>query len=137
MDRLCLGWSALIRKSDGQTVLCGLQLYLNLQCLVMKNDEKVLFDNFVEKSGGNFLFCRIFFYLTVDDFNGLYSKWLDIRIVHSLRLNIVCWKTWTQFRLNYQILVYRKKLSESNFGRFHFLGQDSFVNVLRGFLVNH
>jgi hypothetical protein len=30
------------------------QLNLNLQCVVMKNDEEGLIDNFVEKSGGKY-----------------------------------------------------------------------------------
>jgi hypothetical protein len=41
--------------SNGSEFLVGdLQLNLNLQCVVMKNDEEGLIDNFVEKSGGKY-----------------------------------------------------------------------------------
>jgi hypothetical protein len=42
--------------SNGSEFLGGdLQLNLNLQCVVMKNDEEGLIDNFVEKSGGKYI----------------------------------------------------------------------------------
>ena len=48
-------------KNSGPEFLVGdFQLNLNLQCVVMKNDEEGLIDNFVEKSGES-IFCRIFF----------------------------------------------------------------------------
>ena len=91
-------------RNSGPKFLVGdLQLNLNLQCLVIKNAEVVLIDNFIKKSAER-IFCRIFFYLTLYDFNGSDSKLLDTRIVHPLCLNIVCWKTWTQFRLLFRLL---------------------------------
>ncbi len=42
--------------SNGSEFLVeDLQLNLNLQCVVMKNDEEGLIDNFVEKSGGKYI----------------------------------------------------------------------------------
>ena len=43
-------------KNSGPKFLVGdLQLNLNLQCVVMKNAEIVLSDNFVEKSGRKYI----------------------------------------------------------------------------------
>jgi hypothetical protein len=43
------------RNSEPEFLVGNLQLYLNLQCVVVKNDEKGLIDNFVEKSGGRYI----------------------------------------------------------------------------------
>jgi hypothetical protein len=44
-----------------QMFLVGdLQLNLNLQCVVMKNEEEGLIDNFVEKSGGKYILNDFF-----------------------------------------------------------------------------
>jgi hypothetical protein len=80
-------------NSEPEFLVGDLQLNLNLPCVVMKNDDEGFIDNFVGKSGGKYI-CRIFFLnFTFYDLNGLDSKKLDTGIVHSLCLNIVCWKT--------------------------------------------
>jgi hypothetical protein len=43
------------RNSGPEFLVGDLQLYLNLQCVVMKNDEEGLIDNFVEKIGGKYI----------------------------------------------------------------------------------
>jgi hypothetical protein len=43
------------RNSGPEFLVGDLQLNLNLQCVVMKNAEVVLIDNFVEKSGGKYI----------------------------------------------------------------------------------
>jgi hypothetical protein len=43
-------------RNSGLEFLVGdLQLNLNLQCVVIKNAEVVLIDNFVEKIGGKYI----------------------------------------------------------------------------------
>ena len=43
-------------KNSGPEFLVGdLELNLDLQCVVMKNDEEGLIDNFVENSGGKYI----------------------------------------------------------------------------------
>jgi hypothetical protein len=41
--------------SENERDLSNPELNLNLQCVVMKNAEVVLIDNFVEKSGGKYI----------------------------------------------------------------------------------
>ena len=62
-------------------------------CVVMKNGEVVLIENFVEKIDGQvyFLGKKFLNSETLYDFNGLDSKFLGTQIVHSLSLNIECW----------------------------------------------
>jgi hypothetical protein len=43
------------RNSGPEFLVGNFQLNLNLQCVVMKNDEEGLIDNFVEKSGGKYI----------------------------------------------------------------------------------
>ena len=62
-------------RNSGPKFLVGdLQLNLNLQCVVMKNDEEGLIDNFFEKSGGKYILQDFFSSMTLYDFNGLDSK---------------------------------------------------------------
>jgi hypothetical protein len=63
-------------------------------CVVMKNGEVVLIHNFVEKIDGQIYFLGKKFLNseTLYNFNGLDSKLLGTQIVHSLSLNIECWK---------------------------------------------
>jgi hypothetical protein len=50
------GHFQMFARNSGPEFLVGdLQLNLNLQCVVMKNDERGLIDNFVGKSGGKYL----------------------------------------------------------------------------------
>ena len=48
------------RNSGPEFLVGDLELNLDLQCVVMKNDEEGLIDNFVEKAAES-IFCRIFF----------------------------------------------------------------------------
>jgi hypothetical protein len=45
----------LARNSGPEFLVGDLQLNLNLQCVMMKNAEIVLSDNFVEKSGRKYI----------------------------------------------------------------------------------
>jgi hypothetical protein len=48
------------RNSGPEFLVGDLQLNLNLQCVVMKNDEERLIDNFVEKRGRKVYFVGFF-----------------------------------------------------------------------------
>jgi hypothetical protein len=62
-------------RHSGPDFLVGdLQLNINLQCVVMKNDEEGLIDNFVEKSGGKYILKDFFLNFKLYDFSGLDSK---------------------------------------------------------------
>jgi hypothetical protein len=43
------------RNSESEFLVGDLQLNLNLQFFVMKNNDEGLIDNFVEKSGGKYI----------------------------------------------------------------------------------
>jgi hypothetical protein len=43
------------RNSGPEFLVGDLQLNLNLQCVLMKNDEKGLIEDFVEKSDGKYI----------------------------------------------------------------------------------
>ena len=61
------------RNSGREFPVVDLQLYLNLPCVVMKNDEEGLI--ILLKKATESIFCRFFFLnLTLYDFNGLDSK---------------------------------------------------------------
>jgi hypothetical protein len=48
-------FKCLLETQDLISFVGDLQLNLTLQCVVMKNDEEGLIDNFVEKKGGKYI----------------------------------------------------------------------------------
>ena len=52
------------RNSGPESLVGDLQLNLNLQCLVIKNAEVVLIDNFIKKSAES-IFCSFFLILAL------------------------------------------------------------------------